>query len=119
MVNNLYGTIGESNVDNLVADISFPLQTGSAILKADQGLLLRGTLLGKEVGGEFVKATATVDANCILADDIMVDASPVTVVTYISGAFSKNALIAENDVTEHQEKLRTEGIYIKATVGGE
>ena len=119
MAEQLYGTVGESQVDNLIADISFPLQTGSAILKADAGLLLRGTLLGKDVGGEHVKASATVDADCILADDINVDTTPATVVTYISGAFSKNALIAENDVTEHQEVLRTNGIYIKATVGGE
>lgn len=119
MAYNLYGTIGESRVDNLIADISFPLQTGSAILKADAGLLLRGTLLGKDVGGEYVKASGTVEADSILADDVLVESAPVTVVTYISGAFSKNSLIAENDVTEHQDVLRTKGIYIKATVGGE
>ena len=65
MTENLYGTVGESRVDNLVADISFPLQTGSAIVKADAGILFRGTLLGKDVDGKYVKASTTIAADCI------------------------------------------------------
>ncbi|ARD47581.1 hypothetical protein [Sporosarcina sp. P33] len=119
MKKQLFEKVGTSRPDNLIADISFPLQTGSGVIKAAAGPLLRGTLLGKDTGGELVMASSTVEADCILADNVVVGEEAETVVTYISGAFAIRELIAENDVMSHQEALRTKGIYIKATVGGE
>lgn len=119
MAENLYGVVGKSGYDNLIADISFPLQTGSGIVLANAGLLLRGTLMGKDAAGKLVPASATVEADCILTDDINVGVEDVTVVTYISGAFAMRHLIAENDVKAHQDTLRKKGIYLKYTVGGD
>ena len=118
MSENLFRTVGKSQADNLIADISFPLQTGSAVIRAEAGFLLRGTVLGKGVDGKYEKASAVIEGDCILADNVLVGEADMTVVTYVSGAFAQSSLICENDIDEQRDALRTKGIYIKATVGG-
>ena len=41
----LNGQVGSYEPNNLIYDTAFPIQTGSAKLKAGQGLLLQGTII--------------------------------------------------------------------------
>lgn len=121
----LRSAVGSFSPDNLFYDTSFPTQTGAVKLAAGQGLVLRGTIIGKKANGEYVVASKTAEtpiaADVILADDIDTGDEIGTVIvaeTYISGSFNSNALITDgtDDVIDHADVLRTKGIYIKAVL---
>lgn len=118
---NLRSTAGEFTPDSLIADTSFPVQTGSVKLVHSQGVLLRGTVVGKNTDGKFVKADS--DSNIapygILADDVDTTGSEdVVAIVYLSGPFNREALIFGGDDTAetHEEALREKGIYLKAVL---
>lgn len=115
--------IGMYEPNNLLYDTAFPVQTGSVKLKAGQGVLLQGTIIGKNNDGEYVVASTTVEtpviADAILADDIDTGSQSGEAVfaeTYISGSFNSNALHTDgtDKVFDHYDILRTKGIYLKA-----
>lgn len=117
--------VGTFTPDNLFYDTLFPMQTGAVKLAAGQGLVLRGTIIGKKANGEYAVASKTAEtpiaADVILADDIDTgDAAGTAIVveTYISGSFNSNALITDgtDGVAVHADVLRTKGIYIKAAL---
>ncbi|MEA0565320.1 head decoration protein [Lysinibacillus irui] len=121
----LNGQVGTYEPNNLIYDTSFPLQTGSAKLKAGQGLLLQGTIIGKDNAGEYVVASTTattpIVADAILADDIDTGSEPgisVFAETYISGTFNSDALLTDgtDKVSVHYDVLRTKGIYLKNSI---
>lgn len=121
MGKNLYTDVGQFTPDGLIADTSFPLQTGSATIRAGQGLLLRGTLLAfekdEEGGGSgYVVATNELAGDRILTDDTLVGGADVVAEAYISGSFATSRIICEGDIEVHRETLRTKGIYLKTTV---
>lgn len=119
---NLRSTAGEFTPDSLIADIAFPLQTGSVLLAASQGILLRGTVVGKNADGKFVPAVtgaSEVVAHGILADDVDTGTSTdVVAVVYTSGSFNRAALLfgGEDTPEDHEDVLRTKGIYLKAVL---
>lgn len=122
---NFREVVGEHKPDNLIADTSFPVQTGGVKLKAAQGVLLRGTVVGKNAEGKFVPAVTggtAVKAYGILADDVDTgdeDATEdVVAVVYVSGSFNRSALIfgGTNTAADHEEELRSKGIYLKAVL---
>ena len=118
---NLRSTAGEFTPDSLFADIAFPLQTGSVLLAASQGVLLRGTVVGKNTDGKFVPAVtgaSEIVAHGILADDVDTGTTDTVAVVYTSGSFNRAALIFGGDDTpeDHEDVLRTKGIYLKAVL---
>lgn len=119
MGQNLRSLAGEYIPNSLIADTSFPIQTGGVKLKNNQGVLLRGTVVGKDSSGVFVPADTTVSAYGILTDDIdTTSEEAVTAVVYLSGSFNRSALIfgGETNAETHEETLRTKGIYLKAVL---
>lgn len=122
---NLRSTAGEYTPDSLIADVAFPVQTGGVNLKGGQNVLLRGTVVGKDADGKFVPAVTgatPIVAHGILADDIDTGAvgetADVNAVVYTSGSFNRSALIfgGTDTAAEHEEVLRTKGIYLKAVL---
>ena len=121
---NLRSTV-EFKPDALIADVAFPVQTGGVNLKAGQGVLLRGTVVGKNADGKFVPAvtgSTPVVAHGVLADDVDTggegEAADVTAVVYTSGSFNRAALFfgGEDNAEAHKDILRTKGIYLKAVL---
>lgn len=111
--------IGTFTAVNLFYDASFPIQTAAVKLAAGQGVVLRGTTIGKNDTGEFEMASATIQATAILTDDVDTGAKTGTAIvaeTYVSGSFNSTALIADGDIADHAAELRKNGIYIKAVL---
>ena len=120
---NLRSKAGEYVPDNLIADVSFPVQVGSVKLAGGQGNLLRGTVVGKNPTGLFVMADSAqnITADAILTDDIdtgVEDSGDVVTTAYVSGPFNRNALIfgGSDESEKHEETLRTKGIYLKVVL---
>lgn len=118
---NLRSTAGEFTPDSLIADTSFPVQTGSVKLAKNQDVLLRGTVVGKNSSGLFVPANSdeSIAPHGILADDVdTTGGKDVVAVVYLSGPFNREALIFGGDDTAetHEEALREKGIYLKAVL---
>ncbi len=120
---NLRSKAGEYMPDNLIADVSFPVQVGSVKLAGGQGHLLRGTVVGKNPTGEYVMTDSAqnITADAILTDDIdtgVEGAEDVVTTAYISGPFNRKALIfgGEDTSDKHEESLRTKGIYLKVVL---
>lgn len=121
----LNGQAGTYEPNNLIYDTSFPIQTGSVKLKAGQGLLLQGTIIGKDSDGEYLVASTTATtpilADAILTDDVDTGSESgksVFAETYISGSFNSDALLTDgtDKVSVHYDVLRTKGIYLKASI---
>lgn len=117
---NLVQTAGTYTPDNLIADTSFPVQVGIVAVAANQGTLLKGSVLGKNASGEYVladkSATTPITGSVILTDDLITDASSaVNAQVYLSGPFNRKALIfgGADTVDLHEENLKTNGIYLK------
>lgn len=118
---NLRSTV-EFKPDELIADVAFPVQTGGVNLKAGQGVLLRGTVVGKNADGKFVPAitgSTAIVAHGILADDVDTgeegEVADVNAVVYTSGSFNRASLFfgGEDQAEAHEDVLRTKGIYLK------
>lgn len=111
--------IGSFTADNLFYDASFPIQTAAVKLAAGKGVVLRGTVVGKNATDEFEMASATIEANAILTDDVDTGTEEGTAIvaeTYVSGSFNSNALIVDGDIADHAAELRKNGIYIKTVL---
>ena len=119
----LTNTTGQFEFNNLIADVSFPVNTSVIQVESGQGLLVRGSVLGKTteqkivlVGGE-VAATA----EFILASDVDTDNKPgskIPAEVYVSGPFNRAALIFDGDTNAnaHELDLKKVGIYLKAVL---
>ena len=109
--------------DNLIVDGSVPILTKAVKLGAGQGILKRGTVLGKiTTGGEYVIVNSTntdgsQDADCILADDVDTTES-VVAVAYTSGHFNRKALVfgGSDTADTHEARLRELGIFLSDNV---
>lgn len=127
MPNLFDGNYGESPVDNLFYDTNHPKDVKSVVLKAGQGILLRGTVLGLATAdGLAVEVDSTKSDGTQLADSILTDivdtgavGAQANVVTtaYSSGSFNRQALIfgGSDTADKHETRLRTLGIFIKDT----
>lgn len=119
----LYETVGETKYDNLVID-AFPKTDVFAVtVKSGEGILLRGSVLAMNTDGkmEFLAAESngTLDANCILAEDVDATSSEVTALAYRMGHFAKNNLLTKGEYAltfKDQETLRKCGILISDAV---
>lgn len=112
-------TQSEVHVNTLIADISFPLQTASVAIAAGQGVLLAGSVLGKNDADEavLVGGATAATAEFILSDDVDTDASEAAVnaVVYASGAFIRaNLIVGAGTIDDHESDLKKNGLYLKA-----
>lgn len=117
---SLVSKVSEYTPDNLIPDSSFPLQVGSVKLASGQGVLLRGSVVGKNVSGTFVLAdkTNSIEADAILTDSVDTGdtaGTEIIATAYISGTFNRDALTVggTDTVSDHEDTLRTKGIYLK------
>lgn len=117
---NLVQTAGVYQPDNLIVDTSFPVQVGVVTVAANQGTLLKGSVLGKNAAGTYELANlageSPIEGSVILTDDLVTDETAVVnAQVYISGPFNRNALIfgGEDTVAGHEATLKTNGIYLK------
>ncbi|MFJ7407130.1 MULTISPECIES: head decoration protein [unclassified Lysinibacillus] len=117
--------VGIYKPNNLIYDTAFPIQNGAAKLKGGQGLLLQGTIIGRNSEGEYVVASTTASppiiADAILVDDVDTGSEPGKTFfseTYISGSFNSDALLTDgtDNVSAHYDVLRTKGIYLKTSI---
>lgn len=116
-------TVGQFEFDNLIADASFPINVSVVQVESGQGLLVRGSVLGKTAEQKiiFVGGETTATAEFILATDVDTGNTPGTKVSaevYVSGPFNRTALIFDGDTTSnvHELDLKKVGIYLKAVL---
>ncbi|MBE3586562.1 MAG: head decoration protein [Thermoanaerobacter sp.] len=114
--------------DNLIAGTSIPLEIKSVTLKAGQGVIKRGTVLGiitasgLAVPVNSANTDGSQSADCILTDDVDTgDAGATTNVVataYSSGLFNRKALIfgGTDTAANHETRLRELGIFLKDNI---
>lgn len=115
-------TNSEFNYNPIIADTSFPLQTATVAVKANQDVLLAGSVLGKSATGDIllVGGTTAAEAEFILADDLDTTTTDATVnaVVYVSGAFIRSNLVIDGagSIDDHEADLKKNGLYLKAVL---
>lgn len=122
MNKNLLSQVGACTVDNLINSPQPPALTFGVVVRAGQGELARGSVLGLSSDGDYVILGATPDngetitANCILADPVDAGgADAVTAIAYRTGHMNRNALIVADGYTftaADEEELRKGGILL-------
>lgn len=124
-MSNLFDdNFGSTTPDKLFADTLHPVDIKGVTLKAGQGVLERGTVLGiVTADGEAVKVDSantdgSQDADCILTDTVDTTAGSVVTTAYKTGSFNRQALIfgGTDTADKHELRLRELGIYIKDVI---
>ncbi|MTI49697.1 MAG: head decoration protein [Firmicutes bacterium] len=125
MMTELHGTIGQYTPDNLIAGHKFPMMLKGITLAKNQGVVKRGTVLGKVTASGLCKpvdnaaADGTENPYIILTDDIDTGDGSATedflAEGYLTGVFNRDALIFGGDDTysDHEDKLRELGIFLR------
>ncbi len=96
------------------------IRTRSVTVATGQGVLARGTVLGKiTTGGKYAKsASGSSDGSqtpdCILTEDVDATSADVVVPAYFTGDFNDAAIIlgAGHTADSIREGLRTKGIHL-------
>lgn len=110
--------------DNLFADHLIDVLTKGVTLKAGQGVLKRGTVVGIITASDLaVPVDSTgIDgselADCVLSDDVDTAAGDVTAVAYSAGHLNRQALIfgGTDTAADHETHLRELGIFLKDNI---
>jgi hypothetical protein len=111
--------------DKLFAGTDVPVIVRSVTLKAGQGVVKRGTVLGVVTasGVAIPVNSALADgsqvANCILTDDVdTTGATDIATTAYVSGQFNRKALVfgGTDTAANHETKLRELGIFLKDNI---
>lgn len=111
-----------NSVDNMVADTNPAVLIGGITIQKNQGILVRGTVLGEVTATKVMVKTdkASVDgsevASVILHETVDTDqASDVKAVAYKAGCFFSSALVfgGASVLADHQVQLRDVNIYTK------
>lgn len=125
MPQELYTKQADSiSYDNLFADMSIDVTEKSVTLKAGNGVLKRGTVLGiisasgLAVPVNSANTDGSQSADCILADDVDTTAADVVAVAYAAGSFNRKALIfgGTDTANPHETRLRELGIFLKDNI---
>lgn len=119
MSEKFYSEIGEYTPDSLITSTKVGLVTKSVQLKANQGILKRGSVVGKIADSAFILmgSEAGMIAEGVLVDDVDTS-STVTTILYISGCFNKEAIIVAegHTVEEYDRELRNLNIYLETVL---
>lgn len=125
MTNLWNDNLGSTSPDNLFYDTKHPVDVKAVKLKAGQGVLERGTVLGIVTADSLAvpvdssKTDGSELADSILTDTIDTGAAGATdnVVTtaYKTGSFNRQALKfgGSDTADKHETRLRMLGIFLK------
>lgn len=110
--------------DNLFAGTQVqPVVAGEIILAEGQGILTRGTVVGKNAAGQYemvdTDASVPVAVDAVLAETTDTgDTDPVPAPGYFTGEFNERALVfgGTDGADEYRDAARTKGIFFKDTV---
>ena len=113
--------------DKLFAGLVIPVLTGFAEIESGQGLLKRGTLIGKGSNGKYYILGSSVTENSktveivpygILTDDIDTTKGKINAAVYLSGIFNRSAVyLAEGaDISDYEYECRKLSIYFEDTI---
>lgn len=124
MAREMREQVGELQYENLVVDTSFPVQKTVVTLKAGQGSLQPGAVIGLDVQriGHLLDGTVVTEPHSVLLEAIDTgtdtEGENVPAVVYISGTLNRSALIfgASETVDKYEDKLRTLGIYLREII---
>lgn len=126
MANILFQTDSEFKPDSLIVSTKVGLITKGVKLAPKQGILKRGSLIGKATDGLYY-LTGTDKEGIVGADGILTDdtdtggdsaVDEVITTQYITGHFNKKALYVASSakIEDYEEKLRTLGIFLENTI---
>lgn len=119
MSEKFYSEIGEYIPDSLITSVKVGLITKGVQLKANQGILKRGSLVGKTTDSTFILMGSEVGmiVEGVLTDDVDTT-SITTTILYISGCFNKEAIIVAegHTVEEYDRELRNLNIYLETVL---
>lgn len=123
MSKRLDENLGAVGFDNLINGANPPAEPFSVKVKANQGILKRGSLLAtSETEGELelISGTTTGKANAVLAEDVDTGTEEAVVATaYRTGHFNANTLIVKDEyeiTAADKEALRSVGILLSDAV---
>lgn len=121
MSTNLVEAVSNSP-DNLIAG-DLQLVAVAITVKAGQGELPRGQLLGQITGDDYIKCISTANDGsqagaCILAEDIDATTVDVETVGYFSGEFNENAVLygGADTAATHRAALLAKKIVLRGSV---
>lgn len=123
----LSSLVAEFKHDELIGGTYPPLITANVTFARVSKTLLRGTLVAKNADGKYVAEDSTqTDSQkvgvAVLAEDLVIDAEDTVGIVYTSGMFNRNRiiLVQESDnIDNHEDELRSMGIYLTAIQGDE
>jgi hypothetical protein len=109
--------------DNLFAG-DFPVVTGSGTIASGQGVLARGTVLGKVTAGgklaivDSTKSTGEQVVYAVLAEAVDATSADVDAPLYLTGTYNSRALVfgGTDTAATHTAGARALSIFIKDTV---
>lgn len=116
MAENLGFTSETINYDNLIAGTADVVTEGATILLGE-GVIARGTVLGKvTVGGKYraynaVNVDGSQNPVAICAEEVDATLADVITSIYLAGAFAKSKLVGYADAIK--PTLRALGIFVK------
>lgn len=119
---NLISNLGTYTPDNLVAGHEIPVVVKGITLVKGQGVLARGTVLGKVTATNLyvtvdnAKSDGSQTALCILTDTVdTAGTADVKTTGYITGMFNSKALVfgGNDTAADHEMRLRELGIFLK------
>ena len=120
MAQQLRNIEGNLEYNNLIADITFPVQSGIVKLKGGQGVLVAGSVIALDASnvGILSSATAGQTIHSVLTDDVDTGTSAETTINatvYLSGVLNRKELVVggESNIAAQEDELRQRGIYLK------
>ncbi|KNF08548.1 bacteriophage lambda head decoration protein D [Gottschalkia purinilytica] len=113
--------LDEFKPDGLIVDTRISALPKEIKIQKGQGLLLRGTVLGKIKENNLcvildsTKTDGSQEPYCVLADDVETEVKDVVSTGYFTGIFDKSSLIfgGSDTVDIHEDKLRKLNIHVK------
>lgn len=110
--------------DNLFAGWVQPVNSGSETIASGQGVLVRGTILGKLTASgklaivDSAQADGSQTIYAVLAEDVDATSEDVVTSVYYTGEYNKNELVfgGSDTADTHATKAREIGIFFKDVV---
>lgn len=121
---SLVKTTESFDPDNLFAGWVQPVNSDSGIILTGQGVLVRGTVLGKITASKKLKVVDSAQSDgsqlvyCVLAEDVDTTSADAVAPIYLTGEFNKNELVfgGSDDAATHEIQARNIGIFFKDVV---